>query len=812
MALAQAPVWGLGRTIALEHPELWGGLIDLDAETDSSITPLIAEVRAESAEDQVAFRGGIRLVARLERVNLPVGDPLRLSADGLYIVTGGFGALGLRAAQWLAARGARRLILAGRRAASSTEARAAVALLEASGVGVDVAAADVSTAEGVDTLMSVVAATGLPLRGVVHAAGVDAPVAFANLGSAELYAAAAAKATGAWRLHDRTKALGLDLFVCFSSMAATLGAQGRAHYAAANAFLDALALERRRLGLAATTVNWGPWQGGGMATADHLAAFARVGNRGLSPDAAVAALDAAVASRRALVMIADIDWDTFRPAYESRRTRPVLAALDASAPSVTPDTLAPWIARLRDVDTAGRETELATLLRRELADTMGFDTPDSVSPDRNFYELGVDSLLMADLVGRLKKQLGFSCSTLVFDYPTVTDLAHHLMPAVSEALPALLHPASIAASESAAPLAPDSDDVTLGYAADRENDAFTFQAAAWPHRDGGLIPARWRWMFVESARRLGVAPRVWLHRAGGRVVGHMGSIAVRLHVGAQEFDTGWLVDTMVTEESRRRGLGSRLMIKAHDEQPFSLSLGQTSEMREIQYRLGWQRVAPLEVAQLLIRPERVLKGKLPAPAALATGLGMRATAALRGLVRGGRPTLCVNEVARFDERHDRLWREDVAPTVGCAVVRDASYLNWKYAEQPGQSFVRLELLEGERVRGVAVLTLREPDAAYKYRRALLVDVVAPLTDDSLLTQTIGGAVAAAEARGADAMVCLHIGPALTRALKACGFSLRTPERMLLVDAEVLPGELRQRVLDPEQWLVTQGDSDIDRPW
>ena len=820
VAVAQAPAWGLGRTIALEHPEIWGGLIDVDPR-DATRSPgaLLDELRSTTDDDQVALRDGARLGARLARFDPGALRAPVLAGDGVYVVTGGLGALGLRAAEWLAAHGARGLVLAGRRAAPNAAAQAAVAALEAGGVAIHTVSADVSTPDGVDALMAAVAATGRPLRGVVHAAGVDATVPLASLGPEELHTAAAAKAVGAWLLHDRTRALELDLFVCFSSMAATFGAFGRAHYAAANAFLDALAAERRRLGLAATSVNWGPWRGGGMATAEHLAAFERVGNRGLDPEAALALLDAAVAGGRAQVMVADIDWDVFRPAYEARRVRPLLAGLAAPARPPAASAAAPWIARLQTVDPSARETALAALLRGELAETMGFDSVDSVPPERNFYELGVDSLMMADLVARLKRQLGFSCSTLVFDHPTVTDLAHHLLPKLAEAMPPLAGsgPQDVAAEPQnrggGGELRPSggADEVTLGYSTEGEADAFAFQSAAWPHRDRDLIPARWRWMFVESARRLNVEPRVWLHRAGGRVVGHMGSIAVRLHVAGERVDTGWLVDTMVADEYRRRGLGSRLMVKAHEDQPFSLSLGQTSEMREIQHRLGWQRVAPLEVAQLLIRPEHVLKGKLLGPAALAAGLGLRATAAMRHLVRGGKSTLCVKEVARFDERHDRLWR-DVAPTIGCAVVRDASYLNWKYVDQPGQTFIRLELLDGDTARGVAVLTMREPDDAYKYRRALLVDALAPLTNDGVLEQVVAAAVAAAQSRRADAIMCLHVGPALTRALKSCGFSMRAPERVLLVDPETVSAAVRARVLDPSNWLVTQGDSDIDRPW
>jgi len=206
----------------------------------------------------------------------------------------------------------------------------------------------------------------------------------------------------------------------------------------------------------------------------------------------------------------------------------------------------------------------------------------------------------------------------------------------------------------------------------------------------------------------------------------------------------------------------------------------------------------------------VLRGKLPGPAALAAGLGLRASSAVRDLVRG-KLRLRVKEVTRFDERHDELWRA-VAPTVQVGVVRDASYLNWKYVDQPGQTFVRLEMLDGHRVCGVAVLALREPDTAYKYRRALLVDLVVPLSDDGLMRQVIHAAVTVAEGRGADALVCLHAGRALTDALKGCGFTLRKPERVLLVDVGPMADDTRTRLLDAASWLVTQGDSDIDRPW
>jgi hypothetical protein len=146
------------------------------------------------------------------------------------------------------------------------------------------------------------------------------------------------------------------------------------------------------------------------------------------------------------------------------------------------------------------------------------------------------------------------------------------------------------------------------------------------------------------------------------------------------------------------------------------------------------------------------------------------------------------------------------------VVRDASYLNWKYVSQPGQDFLRLEILEGDAVKAVCVLMFREPDEAYRYRRAFLVDLVVPLSDGRLVGELIQTACAAAAERGADSLLCLHVGKPLTIALRDHGFALRTPERYLLVDPGPLTGPALDRVLSAESWFVTQGDSDIDRPW
>jgi hypothetical protein len=216
------------------------------------------------------------------------------------------------------------------------------------------------------------------------------------------------------------------------------------------------------------------------------------------------------------------------------------------------------------------------------------------------------------------------------------------------------------------------------------------------------------------------------------------------------------------------------------------------------------------MAQLLIRPDRVLKGKLSAPAVFAASLVLRAARSARHFVAGLRE-IDVREVSRFEERHDELWAR-AARDLRCTVVRDASYLNWKYVDQPGQQFVRVEVMDAGRVAGVVVLMIVPPTSTYQYTRAFIVDLVTPLSDTRLLKRLLHVAVRAGAARGADAVICLHINPRLTGALRRGGFQMRPPTRYFLASPGPFEGDAREQLLKPEHWFITHGDSDIDRPW
>jgi hypothetical protein len=343
-------------------------------------------------------------------------------------------------------------------------------------------------------------------------------------------------------------------------------------------------------------------------------------------------------------------------------------------------------------------------------------------------------------------------------------------------------------------------------------EIFAFQREAYPRRRPDWIEPRWRWMFQQSAARLGVEPMVWLYRGKSGVQAHQGAIAVRLHTAAGECTTGWFVETMVLENVRGKAVGPMLVAKAKQDLPFNLSLGQTVQMRELQFRLGWEQIAPLETLAFVIDGTAVVAHKLPRVAAVLAGPALTIRQRIqhwRGRRTGG--TYAAREIERFGAAHDELWSR-VKSRYSVAVVRDASYLNWKYVQQPGQDFLRLELRSGDQVRAVAVLAFQEPGGPYPYRRAQLTDIVVPTDDHDLVWAVFDEVRRASQERGADLILFDVISVPLVREALRFGFFRRTPTRVLLVSVGDQPTEPALLARDARNWLITRGDSDIDRPW
>jgi 3-oxoacyl-(acyl-carrier-protein) synthase/thioesterase domain-containing protein/acyl carrier protein len=379
-------LWGLARSFAWEHTPVRLSLVDVDALPAPAALP-------SGGDGTWALRGGQVLAPRLAR-QAASGRWRAPAGDGAVLVTGGLGALGLRIAEHLVCRhGVRRLVLLGRRAPDGPR-RERVAAIEAAGATVTIAEVDVTDREA---LARVLAAH--PVRGVVHAAGVLDDGIVEHLTPGRLARVFAPKAGGARWLDELTRETGLDFFVLFSSVSA-LGAPGQASYAAANAYLDALAEERRARGLPAVSIGWGPWAGEGMA------ARAPAGKRVLRPiahDEALALFDAALAQPHAVVYVADELPGPPRP--------------PAGAPEAAP---------------APRQRDLRELVRTEAARLLGVDAA-SLPLDRSLAELGVDSLVGVELRSVLSTKLGRNVpGSMLLDLPSLDALAA----ALSDLLPA----------------------------------------------------------------------------------------------------------------------------------------------------------------------------------------------------------------------------------------------------------------------------------------------------------------------------------------------------------------------------------------
>ena len=420
----RAALWGLGRVATLEAPRRWGGVIDADGGAEQAET--IVRAILDGGADQLALRGDRQLVPRLIRVETPPRlAPPALDADGVYLITGGQGAIGRRLASWLVDRGARHIVLSSRADTAGPPVRALSTSLAERGATLRVIAADVSDPAQVRALIDQLQSPQCKLRGVFHAAGLSAEAALGDVDDDNLRAAMGAKAHGAWHLHESTKALGLDHFVLFSSVASVWGTAHLASYAAANAVLDSLADHRRSLGLPATCLAWGPWKTEGMADADAQDRMAAMGIGAVPVDAALHLLGQAMAEQSSMV-VADVDWAKLAPLLESRRPLPLLEDLRPDS------TIEAGGGALRATLISAHPAERADMLGAYLSDAvmrvLELGESRRPDPDAGLFDMGMDSLSAVVLKTQLERALGERLpSTLAFEHPTLAALTRHLL-------------------------------------------------------------------------------------------------------------------------------------------------------------------------------------------------------------------------------------------------------------------------------------------------------------------------------------------------------------------------------------------------
>ncbi|MFY7634064.1 type I polyketide synthase [Streptomyces sp. NY05-11A] len=425
----QAQVWGLGRVAALEHPDRWGGLVDLPERPDAAALGTLCAFLSGAAgpEDQIALRQTGALGRRVVP-STPAGAPA-WAPQGTVLVTGGTGGIGAQVARWLADRGAEHLVLTGRRGPQAPGAAELRAELQASGTRVTIEACDVADRTGLGALLDRLRADGDTPRAVFHAAGTVTDTRIEHCTPAQLRAELSAKAGGADHLHELLADTPLDAFVLFSSIAGAWGSGGQGAYAAANAHLDALAARRTAAGLPATSVAWGPWQGTGMAAGEAGRALSRHGLTGLPPAVALGALGRILGAGETHTVVADVDWARFVPVFTSARPSPLLepVTIETQEASGRREHTESWQERLAALPGAEGQRLLVELVSQEAARILGHTSADRVDPERPLREIGFDSITAVELRNRLVRATGLNLPvTALFDHPTGIDLAHRI--------------------------------------------------------------------------------------------------------------------------------------------------------------------------------------------------------------------------------------------------------------------------------------------------------------------------------------------------------------------------------------------------
>jgi NAD(P)-dependent dehydrogenase (short-subunit alcohol dehydrogenase family)/acyl carrier protein len=422
-ALAQSPLGGFVTGLAHEHPD-WRPLhLEIDVAETAMERWVPWMLDTASSERRLALCAGVVCGQRLvEKTVAATSKPIR--ADGSYLITGAGGALGQAVAEWLVGQGARLLYLAGRRVASQ-ELQAKIAIWERRGVSAHFAVTDMGDAQSVRALVAR-ASAAKPLRGVFHAAGALRDGLLRQTDVDAFTSVFGAKIGGAGELHSATKDQPLDCFVLFSSIASLLGSAGQANYAAGNAFMDALAVERQAAGLPGLSIQWGPWDGIGMTARLGVRDRERLQERGLLAMAPADALRALGQVSGLSGCVGVFAWN--RGAYRTAFNGRLPAFYHRILSTDTPPPATPAADRsYATLPTTERAEAIERLIRLTVAKLLGFDSYLKVERDKGLFDLGIDSLTAIDLKNRLEKSLGHALrSTIAFDYPTASEMAAHL--------------------------------------------------------------------------------------------------------------------------------------------------------------------------------------------------------------------------------------------------------------------------------------------------------------------------------------------------------------------------------------------------
>lgn len=424
-----AVLWGLGRTLALEHPEIWGGLIDIDESMPAALTArlVLAEAQAGDGEDQVVYRAGARHVPRLQPL-APWSSPADvIGRDTSQLVIGATGHIGPHLIQQLADMGAGTIVAVSRNPGGRLTELAQ--RLASAGTTLVEVAADATDEAAMSALFNRFGADLPALEGIYLAAFAGGPVALSGMTDDDVATMFRPKLDALGVVHALSMKMPIRQFVLFSSISGLLGSRWLAHYTATSAFLDTFAYARRNLGLAATTVNWGLWK----SLADLQSGTAQVTSESglvpMSDEVAIRALPLLMGPEAPVrSTVVDADWDLLAAAYRTRGALRIVDDVltsDEASDSELPES--EFAKALRECPPEGRRDLLSDHIRALASDVMGLPSTEALDPAVGFFQLGMDSLMSVTLQRSLSASLRITLpASVIYEYPTISSLTDAL--------------------------------------------------------------------------------------------------------------------------------------------------------------------------------------------------------------------------------------------------------------------------------------------------------------------------------------------------------------------------------------------------
>ncbi|CAH9066788.1 D-alanine--D-alanyl carrier protein ligase [Pseudoalteromonas sp. CIP111854] len=447
MGIMQSSVWGFARTLFLEQPQLRGGIIDMD----SPCEVLLKQLHLPQQERVVAIRNNQRFIAQLEALSAPENTSLKLRKNGIYLITGGLGGLGLKSCEWLVEQGVGDILLLGRsgfpersqwtsldkkhKCYQAVQSLIAMQKLaeQSGGVNIQVKSLDIRDSKAMTQLF---ASLDKPLRGVIHAAGVNWFGKIAELDTQKMLDTLKTNISAAWLLHELTADADLDCFVMYSSVSALWGSVELAHYTAANYFLDTLAHYRVARGLPALSIDWGPWGEVGMSAKEsEKTVLNKLGLKLMSPSSALDAMKSLLSLGTVQAMVGGVDWLKFKAFIDFSLSPSLFAKVESGSK----EGFASDDNGLSAIASMPRQDALALIdgiVRDQLASVMLIDSIDTLGENHRFNFLGMDSLMAISFAAQLEQYLGVKMpNTLAYNYPTIKDVKQFIYQQLTGKLP-----------------------------------------------------------------------------------------------------------------------------------------------------------------------------------------------------------------------------------------------------------------------------------------------------------------------------------------------------------------------------------------